>query len=86
MTRMLLIWLMSCCLFVALGFLFGVVEHTGPHDWFHLPGITIEHYYGHGLRVESVEPLVLLPAVAVSYGITWSLFWSASRYGKRRAQ
>jgi hypothetical protein len=86
MSRILVIWLMSCCLFVALGFLFAVVEHTGPHDWFHLPGITIEHYYGHGLRVESIEPLVLLPALAVSYGITWSLFWGASRYGKRRAQ
>jgi hypothetical protein len=32
MSRILVIWLMSCCLFVAPGFLFAVVEHTGPHD------------------------------------------------------
>ncbi len=82
MRRIVVIWLVSCCLFVALGFLFGVAEHTGPHDWVHLPGITVEHYYGHGLRVESIEPSVLLPALAVSYLITWCPFWVASRYGK----
>jgi uncharacterized BrkB/YihY/UPF0761 family membrane protein len=83
--RVAVIWLISCCLYLVLGFLFVVVVHTGPHDWYHLPGITIEHYYGHGVRLDGVEPAVLLPALAVSYVITWCLFAIASRYGKRQA-
>jgi hypothetical protein len=87
MSRILLMWLISCCLFTVVGFLFAVVEHTGPHDWYRLPGITIEHYRGRGLRLESIDPLMLLPALAVSYGITWSLFWLASLlYGRRQPQ
>jgi hypothetical protein len=81
--RILVILLTSCALYLLLGFLLCVVVHTGPHDWYQLPGITIEHYYGHGLRVDDVRPLTLVLALAVCYVITWYMFRIASRYGKR---
>jgi hypothetical protein len=84
MSKILLIWLTSCVVFVVLGSLLATVEHTGPHDWFHLPGITIEHYSGRGLRVENIEPVMLLPALAICYGVTWFLFRVGSRYANRQ--
>ena len=75
--------MISLPIYLLLGFLTSAVVHTGPHDWFMLPGITIEHYYGHGLRVDDVRPYVLLPALAVCYVITWCIFQWASRYGKK---
>ncbi len=82
--RFALIGLLSVCVYLCLGLLlFAGVIHTGPHDWFQLPGVTIEHYYGHGLIVEDVRPVVLLPALAISYAITWYLFRWASGWGKK---
>ncbi len=82
--RYLVIGLISVPVYLLLGFLAAVTIHTGPHDWFSLPGITIEHYYGHGLRVDEVQPRILLPGLAVCYVITWYVFRRASRYGKKR--
>ena len=81
--RVVIIWLTSCGLFLLFGLVLGGWFHTGPHDWYQLPGITIEHRYGQGLRVESVQPFVLALALGVSYLITWYLFRVASRYGKK---
>ena len=86
MKKVMVIWLVSCGLYVVFGLVFCVVEHTGPHDWFHLPGITVEHYSGRGIRLDSVEPTVLLPSLVVSYLITWCLFWLASRLGRKRVR
>jgi hypothetical protein len=82
--RFVVIGLICLPVYLLLGCLTTGVVHTGPHDWFMLPGITIEHYYGHGLRVEDVRPHVLLLALAVCYAITWYLFRWASQYGKKR--
>lgn len=82
-TRFVVIGLICLPVYLLLGFLTSVTVHTGPHDWFMLPGITIEHYYGHGLRVEDVKLQVLLPTLAVCYVITWQVFRWASRYGNK---
>jgi hypothetical protein len=78
------IWAISLPVYLLFGFLISGVVHTGPHDWFMLPGITIEHYYGHGFIVDDLKPHVLLPALAVCYGLTWYIFKWASTCGKKR--
>jgi hypothetical protein len=83
--RVLVILLTSWALYFLLGFLICPVVHTGPHDWFQLPGLTIEHYYDHGLRVDDIRPLTLVIALIVCYGITWYLFRIAAKYGKYAA-
>jgi hypothetical protein len=80
--RVLVILLTSWALFLSLGFLVCPVFHSRAHDWHMLPGITIEHRYGHGWLVEDIRPLILLPALSVSYALTWYLFRVASRFGK----
>lgn len=47
--RFAVVGLICVPVYLLLGFLMAATVHTGPHDWFMLPGITIEHYYGHGL-------------------------------------
>jgi len=70
------ILLTSWAVYLLLGFLLCGVIHTGPHDWYQLRGLTIEHYYGHGLLVEDIRPLILVSALDVSYVVTWLCFAS----------
>ncbi len=74
MIRIFLLILLSVLLFLLVGFLTGSVVHRGPHDWYHLPGVTVEYYQGHGLKVEAVKPWVLTPLLAAAYAIVYFLF------------
>ena len=81
--RILVILITSWAFYLLLGVLICPVFHTGPHDWYQFPGITIEHYYGHGLFVDDIQPWVLIPALSASYVVTWCMFRAASQFRRR---
>lgn len=75
---------MACCLFLEVGFVLAGDFTSGPHDECELPGITFDFYEGHEVRVTSVNLVVLLPSLAVSYVCVWFLFGLAARCGSNR--
>ena len=81
--RLAIIGCCALCLYFAVGLLLPQVGDVALDDYF-FPGLTVEHWHDSlRFRIVEVKPVVLAVSLVISFAFTWSLFWVASRFGKR---
>lgn len=82
--RVVLMIVASCVIHATLVPLLCSVRHTGPHDWYVMPGITLHHRYGNGVELSEIRPFALSLMMTGCYAISWLVLRVALGSGGNR--